>query len=101
MAQKNLKKSKSFKLVGAFKRQNVPTKKNLSGPNVSNRAIHKNSAKLGKIIETEVASQACGASGLLGNGGALSVVRVDKQVLGRIVARCGGKKGGSSVLRRK
>lgn len=98
MAQKNLTKSRKFKLVGAMKRQNVPTQRNVSGPNVSNRVIHKNSAKLGKIIETEVASQASGAAGI--HAGSLSLIKVDKQVLGRIVARCGGKKGASSALRR-
>lgn len=98
MAQKNLKKSRKFKLVGAMKRQNIPTPRNLLAPNLSNRQSHKHSSKLGKIIETEVASQACGAAGI--HAGSLSLIKVDKQVLGRIVARCGGKKGASAALRR-
>lgn len=98
MAQKNLTKSKKFSLVGATKRQNIPTKQNLkTKASVSNRVIHKNSAQLGKIIETEVASQVGGASGLLSSGGALNIIKVDKQVLGRIMAKKGGKVKGSAL----
>ena len=98
MAQKNLKKSGKFKLIGAFKRQNVPTLKNLNAQGVSNRTLHKHSSKLGKIIETEAASQVNGPSGM--QGGRLSMIKVDKQVLGRIVSRNGGKKPGQSKLRK-
>ena len=98
MAQKNLTKSKKFSIVKATKRQNIPTQQNLKNKtNISNRTIHKNSAKLGKIIETEVASQVGGASGLLGHGGALNIIKVDKQVLGRIISKKGGKAKGSAL----
>jgi hypothetical protein len=98
MAQKNLTKSRKFSIIQASKRQNIPTQQNLKKKaNVSHRAMHKSSASLGKIIETEVASQVGGASGLLGQGGALSVVKVDKRILGRIVSKKGGKAKGSAL----
>ena len=98
MAQKNLTKSRKFSIIQASKRQNIPTQQNLKNKaNVSHRAMHKSSASLGKIIETEVASQVGGASGLLGQGGALSVVKVDKRILGRIVSKKGGKAKGSAL----
>jgi hypothetical protein len=100
MAQKNLTKSRKFTIIRASKRQNVPTQQNLKNKtNVSHRSIHKSSSSLGKIIETEVASQVGGASGLLGQGGALSLVKVDKQILGRIVSKKGGKAKGSALKR--
>ena len=98
MSQKFLNKSRKFDIKGATKRRNVPTQQNLKNKtNVSNRTIHKSSAKLARIIETEVASQVGGASGLLGQGGALNVVRVDKQILGRIVAKKGGNAKGTAL----
>lgn len=100
MSQKFLKKTRKFDIKGATKRKNQPTQQNLKNKaNVSNRALHKSSASLGKIIETEVASQVGGASGLLGQGGALNIVKVDKQVLGRIVSKKGGKVRGSALKR--
>jgi hypothetical protein len=98
MSQKFLKTSRKFDIKTATKRKNVPTQQNLKNKtNVSNRAIHKTSAKLSKIIETEVASQVGGASGLLGHGGALNIVKVDKQILGRIVSQKGGSGKGSAL----
>jgi hypothetical protein len=98
MAQKNLTKSRKFEIKRAAKRQNIPTQQNLKNKtNVSNRAIHKSSAKLGKLIETEVASQVGGASGLMGQGGALNIIKVDKQVLGRLMSKKGGKGKGSAL----
>jgi len=73
-----------------MKRRNQPTKMNINKPNTSNRQIHKNSARLGKLIETEMASQVSGASGVA--SGMLNLIKVDKQVLGRINANKGGKK---------
>ena len=102
MAQKNLKKSRKFALIGANKRQNVPTQQNLkTKSNVSHRSLHKSSARLGKIIETEVASHVGGSSGLLGHGGALNIIKIDKQVLGRIVSSKKGGKAKGSALSRK
>jgi hypothetical protein len=92
MAQKTLTKSKKFAIVGASKRQNKPTQQNLKKANLSNRVIHKNSTKLSKIIETTVASQVAGASGMGGAATALNVVKMDKQLLGHL----GGKKGKKS-----
>lgn len=98
MAQKNLTKSRKFEIKRAAQRQNIPTQQNLKNKtNVSNRTIHKNSAKLGKIIETEVASLVGGSSGLLGQGGRLNVIKLDKQVLGRLVSKKGCKAKGSAL----
>ncbi len=98
MSQKFLKKTRKFDIKAATKRRNIPTQQNLKNKtNVSNRAIHKSSAKLARTIETEIASQVGGASGLLGHGGALNIVKVDKQILGRIVAKKGGNGKGTAL----
>jgi hypothetical protein len=98
MSQKFLKKTRKFEIKGATKRKNQPNQQNLKNKaNISNRTMHKSSAALGKIIETEIASQVGGASGLLGQGGALNIVKVDKQILGRIVSRKGGRGKGSAL----
>lgn len=98
MSQKFLKKTRKFDIKGATKRKNIPTQQNLKNKtNVSNRTIHKSSVSLSKIIETEVASQVGGASGLLGHGGALKIIKVDKQILGRLVSKKGSSGKGSAL----
>jgi hypothetical protein len=95
MSQKFLNNKKpKIKVAGSMKRRNQPTKQNLNKPNVTNRQIHKNSARIGKMIETEMASQVSGASGVA--SGMLNLIKVDKQILGRINAKKGGKKKNKS-----
>jgi hypothetical protein len=85
MSQKFLNKNPKIKVGGASKRRNQPTKQNMNKAGISNRQIHKKSSKLTKIIETQIASQVGGASGMA--GGLLNLVKVDKQVLGRIMPK--------------
>ena len=85
MSQKFLNKNPKIKVGGATKRRNQPNKQNMSKAGISNRQIHKNSSKLGKIIETQIASQVGGASGMA--GGMLNLVKVDKQILGRLIPK--------------
>lgn len=89
MSQKYLNKNPKIKVGGATKRQNRPTKQNMSKTNLSKRTIHKNSSKLGKMIETDLASKVGGSM----TTGTLEVVKVDKHMLGRMAAKKGGKKG--------
>ncbi len=89
MSQKYLNKNPKIKVGKATQRQNRPTKQNMARSNLSNRTIHKNSAKLGKMIETDLASKVSGSM----TTGTLSVVKVDKNILGRMVAKKGAKKG--------
>jgi hypothetical protein len=85
MSQKYLNKNPKIKVGGASKRRNQPTKQNMNKAGISNRQIHKKSSKLTKIIETQIASQVGGASGMA--GGMLNLVKIDKQVLGRIMPK--------------
>ncbi len=92
MSQKFLNKNPKIKVGGAAKRRNQPNKQNMNKAGISNRQIHKNSSKLGKIIETQIASQVGGASGV--SGGMLNLIKVDKQILGRLIP----KKKKTSIL---
>lgn len=99
MSQKYLKKNPKITVGKAAQRQNRPTKQNLLRSGLSNRTIHKNSAKLGKMIETDLASKVSGSM----TTGSLSVVKVNKNLLGRMVAKKAkkGKKPANSALAKK
>jgi hypothetical protein len=96
MSQKYLNKNPKIKVGGAFKRQNRPVKQNMAKTGVSNRTIHKNSSKLGKMIETDLASKVGGSM----TTGTLSVVELDKHMLNRMNSKKGkkAKKPTNSVL---
>ena len=101
MSQKYLNnKNPKIRVGGAIKRQNRPTARNMNKTNISHRQLHKNSARIGKLIETEMASKVGGSQGYIGNGGSLNILKVDKNVLGRMNAKKGkkNKKNTNSAL---